>query len=242
MKSLILKHRLIWKNKKILRMIYTEWYKQIIKDLSSVKGKTLEIGSGTGNLKNFKKDIISSDIEPLPFLDMCFDAHNIPFSKSSLSNIVMVDVLHHLQNPVFFLKEASRVLRPGGRLIMIEPYPSFFSLFIYKIFHNEPFLFEANLFAKNRHGKKNPWESNQAIPYLLFFKLERQLNIVLGNKMRVIKKKKMSYLLYPLSGGFEHRNLIPNWTIPFFLKLDGFLQPLQSLLAFRCYIVIEQLG
>lgn len=242
MTSTLTLHRKIWQKKKILRIIYHEWYQNILNDLSLVDGKTLEIGSGSGNLKEYKPNIISSDIESHPWLDMCFDAHKMPFPNSSLSNIVIIDVLHHLQNPILFLQEASRVLKKGGRLIMVEPYPSLFSLFIYKRFHNEPFLFKVNLFAKNRHGEKDPWESNQAIPYLLFFKLNGQLNKILGNKMKVIKKKRMSYLLYPLSGGFEHRNLIPNWTIPFFLKLENFLQPLQSLLAFRCYIVIEQVG
>lgn len=243
MKSPLLAHKRIWNDKKILRIIYSQWYKQIIDDLSAVKGKVLEIGSGSGNFKEFKPDIISSDIERLPFLDMCFDAHKIPFPKASLSNIVMIDVLHHLQNPIIFLGEVSRALKPGGRLLMIEPYPSPFSLFIYKKFHPEPFLFEVDPFIKNLNSKKGPWESNQALPYLLFFKHNRQLNKLLHfKKMKIIKKNKMSYLLYPLSGGFEHQSLIPDWTIPLFLKLETICQPLKSLLAFRCYIVLEKTG
>ena len=58
----LLRYRRIWENKKILRIIYSGWYKKIIKDLKP--GKTLEIGSGIGNFKQFNPNIISSDIVP----------------------------------------------------------------------------------------------------------------------------------------------------------------------------------
>src|SRR5688572_21187305 len=99
-------HCKIWHNKKILRIIYTEWYKKIISDLSQNKGKTLEIGAGTGNFKEFKPDAISSDIEKHPWIDMTFDAQSMPFKDKTLSNVIMIDVLHHLQDPLKFLKEA----------------------------------------------------------------------------------------------------------------------------------------
>lgn len=241
MENVLQRHRKIWEEKKILRIIYTSWYKKIICDLTDDNGKTLEIGSGTGSFKKFKPDTISSDIDNCSWLDMCFDAHKIPFSNSSLSNIVMIDVLHHLQNPVQVLNEVNRVLRKGGRLIMIEPYPSLFSLFIYKRFHPEPFIFNVNYFKQKNKGAKNPWESNQAIPYLLFFKHQNQLLNKISKSFIIKKREKMSLLLYPLSGGFEKPSLIPAFLIPLFTLFELLLSPLKNLIAFRCYIVLEKI-
>lgn len=235
----LLRYRKIWKNKKILRIIYSGWYKKIIKDLK--RGKTLEIGSGIGNFKKFNPGIISSDIVPCEWLDKCIDAHKIPFSKNSLANIVMIDVLHHLTNPLRFFQEAYRVLETGGKIILIEPFPSPFSLVAYKFFHPEPFIFNVNVFSrqKSQHNKQ-PWESNQAIPFLLFFKQLDKFNKLFKGKFKIIKREKFSFILYPLSGGFENKQLIPDWLFPLVSIIEKLLFPLGSLLAFRCYLVLQK--
>ena len=227
-------------------MIYGEWYNKIIGDLSNTPGKTLELGSGSGNFKEYMPECISSDIEKCDWLDMSFDAHKMPFENDNLSNIIMIDVLHHLINPVMFLNEAYRVLNNGGRVIMLEPFPSVFSLFIYKLFHPEPFIFDVDYFSINDPDKSNgdnkdPWDSNQAISYLIFYKYLKKFETVFKNKFIVLKKEKLSFILYPLSGGFENKQLIPDIIIPVFSFLEKILKPLRSVLAFRCYIVLEKI-
>ena len=103
MSDILNRHREIWNKKRILRVIYIEWYKQIINDLFSGRGKTVELGAGSGNFKEFKPDVISADIDPQEWLDLCFDAHHMPFRDGEIANIVMIDVLHHLAHPVHFL-------------------------------------------------------------------------------------------------------------------------------------------
>ena len=61
-----------------------------------------------------------------------------------------------------------------------------------------------------------------------------------SDKYNIVKKEKMSFLLYPASGGFENKSMIPDWLIPVFKGIEWLLYPLRSLLAFRCYIVIEK--
>jgi len=234
------KYRKIWQRKRILRTIYSDWYKKIIKDLK--RGKTLELGSGIGNFKVFKPDIISSDVVCCDWLDMCFDAHNIPLSNNSLSNIAMIDLFHHLRDPAVFLNEAYRVLKKKGRLIMIEPFPSFFSMLVYRIFHPEPFNFDIDYFSKKYSpgSKKAPWSANQAIPFLFFFKQVDKFNHSFSNKFTLVKKEKFSFLLYPLSGGFENNQLIPDCLLSVARIIEKLLYPLRGLLAFRCYVVLEK--
>lgn len=233
-------HKKTWENKKIIRVLYKEWYNIIISDLNLTPGKTIELGAGTGNFKEFKPDVISSDIEYCSWLDMCFDAHDMPFNDFEIENIVMIDVFHHLSNPIKFLNEAFRILNNKGRIIILEPFPSLFSLIVYKIFHPEPFMFSIDYFNMEEVNKKNPWDSNQAIAYLIFYKELKKFNKYFHDKFRIIIKKKLSCILYPLSGGFEKRQLIPDLLIPFFKFLEYILIPFRFLLAFRCYIVIEK--
>jgi SAM-dependent methyltransferase len=237
MKSVLLKHRQVWKNKKILRDIYQNWYKKIITDLGS--GKTLEIGSGTGNFKEYYPQAISSDIDNQPWLDMHIDAKKLPFKDNSLGNLVLIDTLHHLSRPVEFFKEASRVLKTNGRIILLEPYPAPFSLLIYKLFHPEPFNFKTDYFNLKKSVDKEPWKSNQAIPYLLFYKDSGHL-LKINPHLKFVKKELISFAAYPLSGGFENNQLIPDFLFPAVNFAEYLFKPLGRLLAFRCYIVLEK--
>lgn len=233
------KHREVWKNKPLLRQIYTEWYERIVSDMT--KGKTLEIGSGTGNFKEYYPNTITSDVVKLPGIDLKFDATKIPFKKNALGNIVLIDTLHHLPNPVRFLHEAYRVLKPGGRIIMLEPYPSLLSLPIYKIFHKEPFIFNINYYSKFEAQKKKPWDSNQAIPYLLFFKQKDDFENLFSGKLKITEKNLLSFFRYPLSGGFEGKQLVPDALVPLVSRIEIILSLGKQYLAFRCYIVLERI-
>ena len=51
----------------------------------------------------------------------------------------------------------------------------------------------------------------------------------------------MSCILYPASGGFENKAMIPDILIPLFKLLEILLTPFRRLLAFRCYIVLEKI-
>jgi SAM-dependent methyltransferase len=46
----------------------------------------------------------------------------LPFLESSADTIFSVSVMEHLHNPVIFLQEVHRVLRPGGRLVLQVPF------------------------------------------------------------------------------------------------------------------------
>ncbi|NIM14298.1 MAG: methyltransferase domain-containing protein [Candidatus Aminicenantes bacterium] len=236
------RHREIWKKKKIIRDIYTGWYKQILKDLNPGKGRTFELGAGSGNFKEFKPEVAAADIEYCPWLDITFDAHAMPIKENTAANIVMIDVLHHLADPVGFFHEAAQTLETGGRIILVEPFPTPFSLFIYKRFHPEPFIMDIDYFKKTSSSfKKDPWEANQAAAYLLFFKHWKTFLNHFWNEFKIVKRKRMSCILYPASGGFENKAMIPDALIPLFKLLEIILMPFRRLLAFRCYIVLEKI-
>lgn len=238
MQNTLLNHKNVWRKKPLLREIYFDWYRMIKKDL--VPGNTVELGSGTGNFKEFMPEVTTTDIDPQPWLDKVFDAHTMPFKSGSISNLVMIDVFHHLSDPIKFLHEAVRVLKKGGRLLMIEPYPSPLSLLVYKLFHPEPFIFYLDYYNLKNFQTKKPWDSNQAIPYLIFFKHLHIFRVRFNNKFRVIRRERFSFLTYPLSGGFKNKQLIPLNLKSFTDAIENKLRFFEKYLAFRCYVVLEK--
>ncbi len=235
----LIERREIWKKKRIIREIYGEWASLIIENLK-VGGATVELGSGSGLFKEFMPDVISTDTIKADWLDLACDALYLPFKDSSISNIVMMDVLHHMANPVKFLKDAHRVLEKGGRIVVLEPYGSPFSLCVYKLFHEEPYIFKKDYFAHIDNEEKDPWDSNQAIAQLLFFRQLDRFNREFEGKFKIVVKKRLSYLLYPLSGGFGNRSMIPNFMIRPLRLFERLIDPLSPLLAFRCFVVLEK--
>jgi SAM-dependent methyltransferase len=57
---------------------------------------------------------------PVTFLNV--DASAMPFSNFEFDMVMMNAVLHHLRDISAVLDESMRVLKPGGRLILMEPY------------------------------------------------------------------------------------------------------------------------
>lgn len=231
-------HRARWDSKPPLRAVYRDYQERIRNAL--VDGPVLEIGAGSGNLRNAIPNAIALDVQWAPWIDVVGDAHELPFADASLGNVVMLDVLHHLSYPVRFLNEVVRVLRPGGRLVMIEPNVSPLSWLFFKMFHEEPVLLGEDPFDPAPRSGPSPYESNQAIPYLLFVRYAKKLARICPG-LRVLATSRFSLWAYPLSGGFQAWSLLPqSWAKPL-LKLENLVAPwLGHLLGFRLMVVAER--
>jgi len=231
--------RQIWKSKKILKRLYYNWYRIIGSALKP--GSILEIGGGSGNLKEFFPHAISSDILFAPWADAVLDAHHLPFQEAILDNIVLFDALHHLCNPVHFFSEAQRVLKQKGKIILMEPYVSWVSFFIYRFLHPEGLIWNIDPIQKEYSGKdRNHLHSNQAIPTLIFER-DKHLFAKKFPRLKIIKLEKTDFLIYPLSGGFHHPSLCPLFLYQIFEHLEKLFNPLKSFLAFRMFVVLEKI-
>ena len=226
----------VWKSKKVLRLIYQDYYNTI--DKYCTDGDVLEIGGGIGNFQIGGRNIIKIDIQHSDSISLVADAHNLPFPNSTFENIVLIDVLHHLDCPVNFLEEASRALCPNGRLIMIEPGITPISWILYKIGHDEKVdLSWRPVENCIPNAKKDPYDSNQAIPTLLF---NKYYSILKDLNLSIINKEWMSLFVYPLSGGFQKWSLVPSMLVNWLLKIEKKLIPfLGPIMAFRLVIVLK---
>jgi SAM-dependent methyltransferase len=52
-----------------------------------------------------------------------YDGHRLPLADNSVDRVVCFDAFHHVKDQAATLKELARVLRPGGRIAMLEPGP-----------------------------------------------------------------------------------------------------------------------
>ena len=235
----LLEYRQAWERKRALRMIYTDYYLRIATLVRP--GTTLEIGGGSGNLKQFLSNIVSTDIQFAPWLDAVADAQTLPFRSGSFANIVMFDVLHHIERPRRFLAEVDRILMSSGRLIVVEPDITPVSKVFYKLFHPEPIDMSVDPLAEGKLTRaRDPYEANQAIPRLLFGPFRNRLEHLFPN-LRVTVNQRLGLFAYPLSGGFRSWSLVPASIVPGVLALERLLLPvLGPLMAFRMLGVIEK--
>jgi demethylmenaquinone methyltransferase/2-methoxy-6-polyprenyl-1,4-benzoquinol methylase len=99
-----------------------------------VPGPLLDVGGGTGrvaqSLRGLASQIIVADLS----MDMlrqaagkeglrqiCSPSERLPFSDRSFERIIMVDALHHVYSHQKTASELWRVLKPGGKIVILEP-------------------------------------------------------------------------------------------------------------------------
>lgn len=229
--------REIISKKAFLREIYREWYDMIAEALPAGEEPVLEIGAGAGFLGEKIPNIISSEVFFCRGISLVMDATRMPFRNRSLRAVVMTDVLHHIPEATEFFRESIRVLRPGGRVIMIEPWVSAWSRFVYGKLHHEPFDPASADWSFPRSGPLSG--ANSALPWLIFER-DRELFRKLFPELRVLKIELLMPFRYLLSGGLSMRSLTPSCTFAFWKKTEGMLVPFNQYLAMFAFIVAER--
>jgi len=233
--------RKVWESRPLTREVYRRYFEAVAAEL--IPGNvTVEIGGGAGHFKEFHPSVLVSDIVPTPYLDFAADAMCLPVRCGSVDNLVMFDMLHHLPSPARFFREAVRVLRTGGRIVMLEPFISPFSRLVFKLAHPEPVDLRADPLPLNDEPVfecTGPFASNQAIPTTLFFRDLHRFQARFP-ELRLRTRRRESVLAYPLSGGFSGPCLVPRFAYRGLWAADRMLSPLRRWMAFRLIVTLER--
>jgi SAM-dependent methyltransferase len=227
-----------WRERPVLRRLYREWHEEIARELAPGPGDTIELGAGFAQLKDVVPHVVATDIEATTWADAVVDAHDLPYADSSLANLVLFDVFHHLRDAARFLHEAQRALRSGGRVVLVEPYCSPVSTPLYRRFHHERTDVDVDPFTPDP-ALGAAMEGNQALPTLAFFRHVDEF-ARRWPELRVVRRRRFAFLLYPLSGGYSRRPFVPSVLYRPLRTLETALSPLAPLLAFRCLVVLER--
>jgi len=233
--ALIEEHRKIWANRPELRKVYQEWFEQLFLAAGEAQ-PVVEIGSGPGFFKEFCPRLFSTDVIKNLWLDVVCDAAQLPFLNGSIGGIVMLDVLHHLPNPLEFMNEAARVLRPGGRLVMIEPWITSLSYLLYRFLHHEDCCLRFDLKQPFKEGK-NALDGNAAIPFKM---IEHLADCKMP--LKLIQRDIFIGLPYLATLGFKCSHAIPMALIKFAKGLEWLLRPFRPFAATRIFAVWESSG
>ena len=116
-----------------LGILYKEWYELISQQLSESDGMNLELGCGASFMDKIIKSVKKSDVFINSNTDLKLDAMEVGLKfENKISNLILVNVFHHISNPELFLRSAEKSLLKGGRIIMVEPSIAIFFFIIKK--------------------------------------------------------------------------------------------------------------
>lgn len=231
-----------WQTKAVLRRIYREqFYGRILAHVLP-GAPVLEIGSGAGHIHEVAPQVWRTDILYSQGIDTVVDAHTLPCGDGSLGSVIGLDVLHHFSQPVRFLREVARVLRPGGRLVMVEPWITPFSRFIYTYLHQE----DCDMTAQPWHEEaalppdKLAFDGNPALPFLLVERGGDALRAAVP-ALQLRRVERFSLLTYLLSFGFKRGSLLPEPLYPALYAVEEASRPAWArLAALRALLVWEK--
>ena len=103
------------------------WYwdyrdRQVIKLIPP--GTVLDVGCGEMITTRKIPGAIGMDLDQ----DVRGSAHSIPFPENTFTTVTLLEVIEHLEFPLTTTMEILRVLKPGGRLIVLFPNDRTFKL------------------------------------------------------------------------------------------------------------------
>jgi SAM-dependent methyltransferase len=222
-----------------LKYCYDLWYRTLLDD-PAVKGapadaRFLELGSGGSLLKEYDRRIVTSDVAP-GIADLTADARALPFPDSSLHALFLTHVFHHIPDVNLFLKEAERVLVPGGLLGIIDVAATPFARFFFRHFHPEPFLPEKDWTFSQSHSML---DANQALSWIVFerdrARFERE-----HPGLALEEKRFLPWLPYLLSGGVTRRDVLPAGIVPAVIAADKGLRALYPALSLHWFLRLRK--
>lgn len=235
-KKSLLAHKKIINNNKFLNLINKRFYKMIASNVS--QKPVVEMGSGPGFIKKVIHGAITTDVIKGPGIDKVVNAEKLPFRSKSVGSIVMLNVFHHIKNPIKALHEFNRCLKPNGKIIMVEPWPTLWSKFIYHNFHNEEFNVKGNWKIK---GTGRMSDANGALPWIIFKRDVKKFKKLFPN-LQIVDIELHTPFKYLVSGNLSKPQLLPVSFYPIVDYFEKIISPLNKYLALFATVVIKKVG
>jgi SAM-dependent methyltransferase len=229
------------RSKPLIKRCYDLWYQHLLADAMSVAPKSqggllVELGSGSGYFKDLCPELITSDVVE-GVADRVIDGRKLPFQDGTVRALFLTHTFHHIPDIEAFLREADRVLVPGGVISMIECANTPFAKFFFSKIHPEPFREDAPDWTfPQTHSML---DSNQALSWIVFFR-DRKRFEALYPGFEVGTPKLLPWLSYLLSGGVNLRSLIPNRFARVGVLLDRAFSSLDSLFALHWHLTVRK--
>jgi SAM-dependent methyltransferase len=235
-------HRRLWAEKPLLARVYAPWFERLLRE-APPGARVVEVGAGPGTLRAFARERrpdlrwLATDLEPVPWNDVAADAGRLPVSSGAAQAVLGLDVLHHLPDPAAFFSEAARVLGPGGRLGLVEPWISPLSWPIYRLLHEEDCRLGVDPWRPFPADKAS-FDGDAAVPWRIVrdARADDWRRFGLGTP-RVTRLNAFSYML---SLGFRRASLLPLGLAGAVERLDRWTAALAPLFALRAFLAWDK--
>jgi len=190
----------------------------------------IEFGSGAGHSRFYlgKYNYITTDIRNLPWLDKSeINAEESGFPDTYFDYIILMNVLQHLNRPAAFFREALRILKPGGKLIVFEPYSSFSFRMALGIIGHEHCNDKADVLSDGyclENEARNFWDGNNSTGKILFRNDEKFREKFA--EFEIVEKSYSEFFVFLNSGGVYTNTLhipVPLWFNRIKYKTDKIL-------------------
>jgi SAM-dependent methyltransferase len=221
-KATVVHARLI-REKAFLRRLYLHYYAHYdaVVARAAPGGLVVEIGAGGGFYRQMRKEVRALDIRPGADVDVVGSAMSLPFGPACASAVLMLNVLHHLPDPTMFFRECERVLKPGGRACLIEPYAGPLSRRLIKPLHHETWD-EDGTWQLEELGPMTG--ANMALPSIIFVRDRARYDAEFP-RLPVDRLRLHTIALYALSGGVSMRSFVPGALFTPLLSVERLLAP-----------------
>lgn len=239
----IARHRASWRAKAGLRRYYEHEIFRPLAEAVEGAGPLLEIGTGPGFLRAYLNgrglSVVSVDIERGADADVTCDVHALPFGDGTFGAVAGVDSLHHFARPAAALNEVARVLCPGGRLALVEPWAGVLGRLFYRYVHHEACFRPADPLNDAFPSGKSAMDGNAMIPKAVLCD-GREAFAVAVPALRLIRATPFAGLSYLMTGGFQQWGF-PAGVVTALATLESYLPTsLMRLTGLRALFVLEK--
>jgi SAM-dependent methyltransferase len=154
----------------------------------NLEGRALDIGCGENSMVKAYGNGIGVDVYPWPGADLVIeDTSMLPFNDSEFDCVTIIAALNHMPNRILVLREARRVLKPSGKLLITMITPS-----ISKISHKIRYKYDPDQSERGmKEGEVFGFTKLQMENLLnkTGFKIEKIFPFVFGlNRLYIAKK------------------------------------------------------
>ncbi|HWA74476.1 MAG TPA: methyltransferase domain-containing protein [Polyangiaceae bacterium] len=225
----------------LLHCIYLDVYRRLLEEVPRESyPRLLELGSGGGFLKELAPHTLTSECVPIPGIERTVDACRIAehFEPNSLDAIVAFNVFHHLPDVSGFLRGASSVLRPGGKICLVEPWFTSVGQLFHRLIHHEPYRDDPSDWRLVGEGRMTG--ANTRLPTSVFRDSDERFQREFP-QLVLRKRQPFHKWLYLASGGLKLNTHVPAPIARGLVALDRRVRFGDEALGLFALVVVERI-